>query len=568
MNNLRKRGMAALCTMLAACGFCGIQPITPVQGETFETVKLDRDLSEKLVYMDEDDYLTVGMWFTDIDAFDIEQEAMEIAGMDSLEDTDALAVQRYIEIKRSLIEEKYRNENYAYCRKYIPDGTILFVSDYAPFVVTKIQEKSIEEVSKEQHISSIGLYYDMQKTEETSKSIPNIHADYTRNTLSLKGSGVKVGILEMGYPDRANAQLRDRNVIFDVSDEQANQNISDHATRVTSIVDGKTDGIVPNSTVYVAASKDRIGDFKKIEWMLGQGVNVINFSAGYQNERGNYTDMAKWIDHLTNQADVTFVKSAGNCGSDKGITDPGMAYNAITVGSICENNSASEPDWSDDYFSADSAYLENTGGLKPDLTAPGVGINVAGFSNCSGTSYAAPHVTAVIAQMMQLKPDLKWKTSALNALLKAGTFHKTADDYNEYGLCPDYSDKEGAGVIDALGAYQTAIADHFMEIQIENQDFPFTKEIMVEDTSKPVRIAMNWKKLNVVKDGAVIDRALSDLDLYVYQPDGTLARSSCSSNNNTELVEFMPNEKGKYQIVVEGYLIENDYEVIGLSWNQ
>lgn len=96
-----------------------------------------------------------------------------------------------------------------------------------------------------------------------------------------------------------------------------------------------------------------------------------NYSAGYSDIRGEYSDMAKWIDHIGNQHNVYFVKSAGNISSSSSlISDPGMAYNGITAGSINDHDSTGEPYWTDDTLSTFSCYGENSGGYKPDLTAP------------------------------------------------------------------------------------------------------------------------------------------------------------------------------------------------------
>ena len=279
--------------------------------------------------------------------------------------------------------------------------------------------------------------------------------------------------------------------------------------------------------------------------------------------------MAKWIDHLSFQHNITFVKSAGNGGASSYITDPGMAYNGVTVGSIYDNDSYNEPDWTDDSFSSYSSFLEQEGGYKPDLSAPGQDLEIAGFISGNGTSFSAAHVTAVVAQIFQLKPDLMVKPSALNALLKAGTTHKTASDYYSYSLISNYSDMEGAGVIDAKGAYETALSGNYIQGQLENAEFPCIQTFTVQSSASPIRITLNWLKQNtLLADGSVVLRDVSDLDLYIIDPTGAIVASSTTANNNTELVEFTPAVTGTYTILVDGYILENDYEIFGLAWYQ
>jgi serine protease AprX len=527
-----------------------------------------RQIKTKIESLEEDDFVTVGVWFSDIDQKAVDETALRKSNRNRKRTADQQAIQKYIEIKRELLREKYKSNNLAYREKYFSGETVLFVSNYAPFMIGRMPIRSIRNVLGTVDVTAMELYTNMPKSEEESPSVSNIHADVTRDRMQLTGMGVKVGVLEGGYPDMTNPQLSDRNIFLDISDKAAAANVSEHATRVICMIAGKTNGIAPDATIYAAASNIRLDDFKKIEWMLDKGVNIINFSAGYDNECGYYTEMARWIDHLAYQADVAFIKSAGNNGPEGEITDPGMAYNAITVGSIGTNQSAQEPYWLDDYFTQDSSYREREGGYKPDLTAPGENIAVAGFESHSGTSYAAPYVSGVIAQVLETRPDLKLKFSALNAVLKAGTTHKTADDYGIYELMPDYSNKEGAGVIDALGACKTANANQYLEVQVSKSSFPYIKKITIRNTQKPVRVVLNWIKQNTLRGDFVIDKSITDLDLYVYQPDNTLAKCSCSANNNTELVEFTPSMQGTYQIVVQGYELSNAYEIIGLAWNQ
>ena len=41
---------------------------------------------------------------------------------------------------------------------------------------------------------------------------------------NLKGNGVKVGIVEMGYPDKTNLQLTGRSITFDIPIHKPVQN--------------------------------------------------------------------------------------------------------------------------------------------------------------------------------------------------------------------------------------------------------------------------------------------------------------------------------------------------------
>jgi len=519
-------------------------------------------------------YFPVIAWITDLDQNKLTKNIKDKLNIkDDVAKESPEKIKQYIIERRKASKEEYDGHNKNFYLKHVKQDAIIFASSYAPCVIANIDPKTIEKLIKEKEVLSLDLFVNTKREDETSYSIPNINANYTRDKLALKGTGVKIGIVEGGYPDKyTNAQLIDRSIIFDVTDNVARTRLSTHATKVTSIIAGNTQGIVPDATVYVAQTFNRQTDYDRIEWLISQGVTVINYSAGYSDVRGQYSDMARWIDHLGNQHQVHFVKSAGNT-SPFSITDPGMAYNIFTVGSICDHDSVNEPYWLDDTFSTTfSCYVETTGGYKPDLTAPGEGISVAGYTNDFGTSLSAPHVVGVLAQMINFSQNLTVVNPALKAILAAGTLHRTSTDFS-YPLSPFYSNKEGIGVVDAQGAYQIASNLTYQNIQLSSTQFPYQKTFTVSSTSSPVRVSLAWLKQNTIDQpnhvgAAVTERNLSDFDLEVYAPNGNLVGSSCSGTNNLELIQFTPSVIGTYTIKVIGYAIQNTSELISLAWNQ
>jgi hypothetical protein len=114
------------------------------------------------------------------------------------------------------------------------------------------------------------------------------------------------------------------------------------------------------------------------------------------------------VNRLTAEAGMLFVIAAGNEGGRVG--SPGAADAALTVGAV---------DF-DDSLAGFSNRGRLGGGLKPDITAPGVVIVAAragtdGHIGLSGTSMATPHVSGAAAIMAGRHPD--WKADQLKPAL-------------------------------------------------------------------------------------------------------------------------------------------------------
>jgi subtilase family protein len=170
---------------------------------------------------------------------------------------------------------------------------------------------------------------------------------------------------------------------------------------------------------------------------------------------------------------VVVVAAAGNWGKHSdgtpvwgGIAAPGNAPWVITVGASSTNGTPSRGDDTMATFSSRGpTYLD--WGAKPDLVAPGTGtVSLAApgstffntrasallpgadgtleYLSLSGTSMAAPVVSGVVAQMLQVNPTLT--PNAVKAILEY-----TAEQYPAYKPL-----EQGAGFLNAVGAVRLA----------------------------------------------------------------------------------------------------------------
>jgi subtilisin family serine protease len=95
--------------------------------------------------------------------------------------------------------------------------------------------------------------------------------------------------------------------------------------------------------------------------------------------------------------------------------------------------------------SADSLYAQANQGTYIDIAAPGVDVLSpsldSAYSMTSGTSFAAAHVSGVVALMLSRNPGMK--PADIRRALKAG-----AADLGKPGIDAEF----GAGLVDALSA--------------------------------------------------------------------------------------------------------------------
>lgn len=148
----------------------------------------------------------------------------------------------------------------------------------------------------------------------------------------------------------------------------------------------------------------RIGDIvKALYWCADQRMHVINLSFGTDMKTSRALQRA--IREVERDG-VLLVGAAGNDGREGSVDFPGR-YPEVLAVSACTRTDRMAP------FSSM--------GEEIDMVAPGAGVvSLApggGFVRMSGTSMAAPHVTAAAALLLSMEPHLR--PSAVRARLAA-----------------------------------------------------------------------------------------------------------------------------------------------------
>jgi subtilisin family serine protease len=129
-----------------------------------------------------------------------------------------------------------------------------------------------------------------------------------------------------------------------------------------------------------------------------------------------------------------------------------------TPGSYTDTYASGATDVNDVIASFSSRGTGQDGGVKPDLSAPGVDVRSSvpgGYASYSGTSMASPHTAATVALIWSAAPALRRDITATRTILD-----ETAIDTNDTGCGGTATDNNvyGQGRLDAYGAVRLAVS--------------------------------------------------------------------------------------------------------------
>jgi serine protease AprX len=322
----------------------------------------------------------------------------------------------------------------------------------------------------------------------------------------LTGAGVTVAVIDSGIALSADFDRRVKAFYdFTTGGTVAARPFDDygHGTHVAGIIGGsgahsllaEQAGLAPGVRFVVLKALDRSGAgytsdvIRAIDFAVANrralGIDIINLSLGHPIYEPAATDPLVQAVERASQAGLIVVTSAGNLGTQletgvpgyAGITSPGNAPSAITVGAIrTEDTVARGDDRLADYSSSGPTWFD--GFVKPDVVAAGHNIIAAAapagtlyqtypqvrvgnpyYMRLSGTSMASAVTTGVIALMLEANREAAHTGApALTPNIVKAVLQFTATDVlSDEGISYDAL-RQGAGSVNGRGAIDLARA--------------------------------------------------------------------------------------------------------------
>lgn len=323
------------------------------------------------------------------------------------------------------------------------------------------------------------VWLDGQRRLDLDQSVPQIGAPAAWQA-GLTGAGVTAAVLDSGidltHPDFAGRVVEVRNF---TEAPDGNDTVG-HGTHVASILagagaasGGTYRGVAPDARLLVGKvcptrQCPESAILAGMEWAAQQGATVVNLSLSGPDSPG-VDPVEAAVDRLTAQTGALFVASSGNNGSSQPVGSPASADAALAVGAVDRQDFLAE-------FSSRGPRVGDTA-VKPDLTAPGVGIAAAraadgtigdpvdaDYTRLDGTSMAAPHVAGAAALLAQQHPD--WTAVELKAALMGSARPNPAHTVFE----------QGAGRVDVAGAIQQSVLASPPSLSLGRHPFPHDGE--------------------------------------------------------------------------------------------
>lgn len=533
--------------------------------------KLHPKLHQKIADMRADNKIKVAFWMNPTE--DLEAQGPRDGRTDmSREEVDALIARRMDQVKAAT-----SRATEGLTRALERAGhTVDRRGENAPMIFATMPAGFVKQFSERADIEVAYLAQDEVYTDHMNVAGPSIKANQLWN-LGVIGTGARIAIIEDSRVDFNNSCLAANNLGTRVPNDPE---VDDHATACAGIAASTHNGfggIAPGAGIYssniinyannanIAAATDA----------AAQNADVLNNSWGISScsGDGSVNIFGRHADYIVRYIWDTVTASAGNDGvcTQKGyVNSVGSGFNTIAVGNY---NDAGTVDSSDNTMWPSSSFRDplslHNDREKPEVAAPGANIRstiMAPNFNCnndeigSGTSFSAPAVAGLAADLMQVHTSLRVFPESVKALIMAGA---TDNVEGAAGL----SEYDGAGGVNAFTSYTSVINNRYTWRYVVPSSFDANRNIAIPlgwvNAGQRVKVALVWD--STPTSDYLTDPLKADLDLFVSGP--TQQFYSVSWDNSYEVVDFTAASSGNFVINVHNYRFDGLNEYVAVAWS-
>ena len=565
--------------------------------------KIAENLWEQMKSSDEDDKISVWIWFSDIDQEKVDKQVEKSTGLTednlattygdvpndlikALEETskktedkgqleltadklknyiDATKTQRkleqqrtnaYIKARRNVAHNLYVQKNNAVAKELnLPRDEITFQSELTPSTIVNLTKSQILDAAKSDEVDSVAFYDASEQVEPMDENQKlSMRSDLAQEQFGLTGKGVNVLMNDFGcvrsdaryyetisYPDNIT-DIYNKNIYSTTETSDIPQNSANYHP---NLVAATLQSYSPDVNIYSVG----YACYSDIEWaILNYDIDLINGSINLGTFTNYISDSpAKWFDALVSTYNITLIASAGN---DEGwqswgwpqVISPSSGYNSIAVGAYDANgNPDNDTMWNYRYSPTSGTDLVC---YKPDVVIAS-----------SSTSMAAPSLSGIISMLIQLKPSLSANPDIIKAIIMASCHRKVnpaAGTGEQEEMTAGLTQRQGAGAVDAYRAISIVLQGRYGLGEISS-GFKDSTSMQIED-GQNVNVSLAWLRQNTnnsdTPNGGTTLGTFQELELSVYC-GSKLINSSVKSNAGKQMVYFHSSDlNNQYKIRV------------------
>jgi hypothetical protein len=531
--------------------------------------KLSQSLAQKLASAQQDQAIPVMIWLKAPASAQAKRPALSNNGRSAVSQAQVNAFYQQVDAQRAATIQPLV-ESVANRARTL--GTNVKTEKYSPVVYASLTPQAIRQVAQLNEVDQVYESKTLKPMLDTARQTILANVVESRGII---GSGVKVAEIEVGGKiNTSNPYLQDITQDTTYSCEHP------HAAAVAGDIRSTHPtirGSAPNVSLWIGGSCGGWDDqlTNRSTAAADWGAKVFNLSLG--RDSGLDVDgFARYYDDLVINGSRTVVVAAGNYGSpgciqgtNGNVGTPAVAHNIITVGNFDDKGTT---DWNDDAMNPCSSWRNpkstHNDRQKPEVAAPGTNITSTINSSPwigdtgSGTSYAAPLVAGVAAQLIQRNSSLSAWPEVVKAIIMTSAVHNIegSQQLSEYdgagGVAADRADDIARGVGGNSGA-QSYSCDASTSLDVATISL---------NAGQRTRATIVWDNNPDYSDYA--NRPSADLDFQIINSSDQVVASSSSYDNTYEIVDFTPSSSDTYKLRVKKHRCDLTPKWLGWAWRQ